>query len=47
MKRPQCSKTEDIELLPDAWDRIKRGVDMVAKAKPRHRLGKTTPNRGA
>jgi hypothetical protein len=41
MKRPRYSKAEEIELLPDAWDRFKRGVHIVAKAKPKHRTSKT------
>jgi hypothetical protein len=28
----------DIELLPDAWERFERAVDVVAKSPPQHRV---------
>jgi hypothetical protein len=40
MRRPRYGKAEEIELRPDAWDRFRRGVQIVAKAKPKHRTGK-------
>lgn len=35
MKRPRYGKAEEIELVPDAWDRFRRGVHIVAKTKPK------------
>ena len=37
----QKAKTEtEPELLPDAWDRFERAVDVVAKSAPMHRAHK-------
>ena len=30
-------KPEEVERLPDAWERFERAVDVVIKAKPKHR----------
>ena len=40
MKRPRYAKGEEIELVPDAWERFERGLRIVAKAKPKHRVRK-------
>jgi hypothetical protein len=31
------SKSTEVELHPDAWERFERAVDTVAKAPPQHR----------
>jgi hypothetical protein len=38
-------KTAKIELLPDAWARFERAVDVVAKSPPQHRTKKKTKSR--
>lgn len=31
------SKAQDVELLPDSWERFARAVDVVIKSGPKHR----------
>jgi hypothetical protein len=33
-------KTQEIELLPDAWARFERAAEVVAKSPPQHRVVK-------
>jgi hypothetical protein len=33
-------KSFDIELVPNAWQRFERAVDVVAKSPPQHRIKK-------
>jgi hypothetical protein len=33
-------KNEDIELVPDAWQRFERAAGVVAKSPPQHRAAK-------
>ena len=40
MPRPRHKKGEEVELLPDAWERFERGIVEIAKAKPIHRPAK-------
>jgi len=35
---------KDIEMMPDAWARFERAVDVVAKSPPQHRV-KAKPKR--
>ena len=37
---------EPLELEPDAWERFKRAVSIVARAPPQHRPAKRAMNRG-
>jgi hypothetical protein len=47
-------KAKDVEIVPDAWGRFERAVDVVAKSPPQHRVKKrdgkrkkkTPPKRG-
>jgi hypothetical protein len=32
-------KKHEIEILPDAWDRFRQAVHVMAKAGPQHRIG--------
>jgi hypothetical protein len=36
---------KDIELLPDAWARFERAVDVVAKSPPQHRKKESNPKK--
>jgi hypothetical protein len=36
----RTSKDKAAELFPDAWDRFKRAVQIVAKSPPQHRTKK-------
>jgi hypothetical protein len=36
----QRKKTVKIDLLPDAWQRFERAVDVVAKSAPQHKVRK-------
>jgi hypothetical protein len=33
----KSDSTKDPELLPDAWSRFERAIDVVAKSPPQHR----------
>jgi hypothetical protein len=37
MAAPPTFKPDDIELIPDAWERFERAVDGVVKGGPQHR----------
>jgi hypothetical protein len=37
---PKTKKTEEIELVPDAWERFEKAVATVAKSGPKHRPAK-------
>jgi hypothetical protein len=41
---PKSSKDtrREIELIPDAWERFERAVEVVAKTPPQHRVAKKT-----
>lgn len=47
MMRPRYAKGEEVELLPDAWERFERAVKMIAKAKPKHRPAKAKKEKAA
>ena len=40
MARPRYKEGEEIEFVPDAWERFERAVKAVAKADPMHRATK-------
>lgn len=42
---PKPISGDDIELLPDAWERFEKAVDEVAKLPPQHRSAKKTTER--
>jgi hypothetical protein len=37
VKSKTLNKTNDLELVPDAWERFERAVDTVIKSGPMHR----------
>jgi hypothetical protein len=37
--KPTGKAKDDLEILPDAWERFERAVDTVIKSKPIHRQG--------
>ena len=37
MPRPRYKEGEEVEFVPDAWNRFERAVKAMAKAKPVHR----------
>ena len=39
-----AKKSDEIELIPDAWERFERAFDVVAKSGPKHR-NKSNPRR--
>ena len=43
MACPPTLKPEDIELIPDAWERFERAVDAVSKSGPMHRSAQKEP----
>jgi hypothetical protein len=42
MAKPGKEKPEEPEILPDAWDRFRQAVRVMAKAGPQHRIGEET-----
>ena len=47
MPRPRHKQGEEIEMLPDAWERFERAIKVIAKAKPIHRVAKKKGKRKA
>jgi hypothetical protein len=46
MKTTPKPKPDEVEELPDAWERFEKGFDTVMKAKPKPRQAwKTAPSR--
>jgi hypothetical protein len=41
---PPTFKPDDIELIPDAWGRFERAVDVAVKSGPQHRSAKDRVN---
>jgi hypothetical protein len=37
---PSLKKKRTLEVVPDAWSRFERAVDVVAKSPPQHRIKK-------
>ena len=44
MKEKPKPKADEIEELPDAWERFEKAFDTVMKAKPKHRRAKKPEN---
>jgi hypothetical protein len=42
MAKPEKEKPEKPEILPDAWERFRQAVHVMAKAGPQHRIGGAT-----
>jgi hypothetical protein len=40
-------KKQEIEFVPDAWNRFHRAVDLVAKSPPQHRKTKPKSRKGS
>jgi hypothetical protein len=45
MKEKPKPKPDQIDELPDAWERFERAFDTVMKAKPKPAPAKTSPSR--
>jgi hypothetical protein len=43
MAKPPKEKGQPVEIVPDAWERFERAVEVVIKAKPKHRAAKERP----
>jgi len=43
--KPKPKSDEDIELIPDAWERFGEFVKRIARAGPQHRASKPKPGK--
>lgn len=46
-KKLTTADTSEIELLPDAWERFERAVDVVMKSPPKHQSAPPRKPKGA